>query len=237
MLRDYASGGGGVGGYHFNDASYSSNDWRRNQGYNLNRPTPPELGGTPYDYRGRDVETNPYYDPGWAQSVRRDSPSRESSYDDRRGYYNSYTGIESVVGGVRGRGTRGMTTYPGMSDPRRTDKLYTNPTNPYYDPVWSQSYVRNDEPIREGDHTLYYAPGYDVQNRNYYYPRGGMGDMGYGGGRGMMEGGMMGGGGGMMDGYYDDYRYGGGGMYATAATSGKGHAMKSSIVNGNSLMR
>ncbi|KAL3816921.1 hypothetical protein ACHAXA_009116 [Cyclostephanos tholiformis] len=131
-------------------------------------------------------------------------------------------------------GGGGITTYPGMTDPRRTDKVYTNPTNPYYDPVWSQSYVRNDEPIREGDHTSYYAPGYDVQNRNYYLQ--GMGGY-YGGGR--MMGGMIGRGEGMMDGYYDDYRYGGGmmgGMYATTTTAAAAKWKKSSI-NGNSLMR
>jgi len=76
----------------------------------------------------RDAETNPYYDPGWAQSVRRDSPKLSSSYvDRRRGYYNSYTGIESVASS--GAGTPPV-TYPGMADPRRTDKVYTNPTNP-----------------------------------------------------------------------------------------------------------
>ena len=134
----------------------SSTDWRRSQGYNLDRPTPPELGGTPHGI-DRDMMTNPYYDPGWAQSVRRDSPSLESSYVDRRYYHY-------------GVGRRPTTTYPGMSDPRRTDKVYTNPTNPYYDPVWSQSHARNDEPIREGDHTVYYAPGYDYarNSRNYY---------------------------------------------------------------------
>ena len=128
MLRDYASDGGyycgngyyGQGypsGNNSNDSSYRSSDWRRNQGYNLDRPTPPELGGTPHDYRRLDAETNPYYDPGWAQSVRRDSPAMSSSYVDRRlrGYYNSYTGIESVASGTP------PVTYPGMADPRRTD--------------------------------------------------------------------------------------------------------------------
>ena len=260
MLRDYASDGGyyygngyyGQGypsGNNSNDSSYRSSDWRRNQGYNLDRPTPPELGGTPYDYRRLDAETNPYYDPGWAQSVRRDSPAMSSSYVDRRlrGYYNSYTGIESVASGTP------PVTYPGMADPRRTDKVYTNPTNPYYDPVWSQSYVRNDEPIREGDHTAHYAPGYDVQNRNYYLQQGGMMGGGYGyrgdgGGRMGMMGGGGGGGGGMMmdDGYYDvDYpRRGGGGggggrmgggMYAAAAPSSR--RTKAAAINGNSLMR
>jgi len=115
-----------------------------------------------------------------------------------------------------------------MTNPRKTDKMYTNPTNPYYDPVWSQSYDskygyrRNDEPIREGDHTAYYAPGYD---RNYYN---GMGS-------GYMDG---------MDGYYPNYgmggygrgygRGGGGGMYAKKVSTSEN---KKSLLNGNSLMR
>lgn len=118
-------------------------------------------------------------------------------------------------------------TYPGMTSPRRTDKMYTNPTNPYYDPVWSQSYARNDEPIREGDHTMYYAPGYD---RNYYGEFGGgmMGGDGYyeGGGGGMMGGGGYGGGYGRMMGGP------GRGMYATPPA-----AEKKAVLNGNSLMR
>ena len=107
--------------------------------------------------------------------------------------------------------------------------MYTNPTNPYYDPVWSQSYDsqgkygyrRNDEPIREGDHTAYYAPGYD---RNYYN-EGGY----YGGGY------YDGGGGGMMGGYGGGYgrrlRGGGGPMYAIKSTK------KQLLLNGNSFMR
>jgi len=134
----------------------SSPNWRKNQGYNLSRPTPPELGGSYSPLR--DAETNPYYDPGWAQSVRRDNPSR---YDDPMGY--------------------GRDTYPGMTDPRRTDKWYSNPTHPYYDPVWSQSYARREDPIREWDHTSYYAPGYD---RNYHGRGGMMGGMGGGYDRG-----------------------------------------------------
>lgn len=224
MLRDYASyddyGGGGGG-------DYRSTDWRRNQGYNLNRPTPPELGGTPqyygYGQQRRDLETNPYYDPGWAQSVRRDDTSSKSSSN----YYNSFTGIE---------------TYPGFTNPRNTDKVYTNPTNPYYNPIWSQSVgLRSDEPIREGDHTSYYAPGYDMQNRNYYmnmnynyYNNGGGGGYyneydGYGGGR-YSGGRMMRGGGGMYM-SSDNEVTGGGRMLLKRIL-----ASKVIVNNGNSLM-
>ena len=113
----------------------------------------------------RDAETNPYYDPGWAQSVRRDSTTTSSSSS--QGYGYGYGGAGMMDGGYYyGRTT---ITYPGMTNPRKTDKVYTNPTNPYYDPVWSQSYIRNDVPIRDADHTMYYAPGYDYRNSNNYY--------------------------------------------------------------------
>ena len=165
MLRDYASSAAAFN----NDDYYSSNmnnnyyddsstNWRKNQGYNRIRPIPPELGGTtmnPY----RDAETNPYYDPGWAQSVRRDSTTTSSSS-------SSPYGAGMMDGGYY---DYGRTTYPGMTNPRKTDKIYTNPTNPYYDPVWSQSYIRNDVPIRDADHTMHYAPGYDYRNSNNYY--------------------------------------------------------------------
>lgn len=224
MLRNYADP-------YYNDDPYdrvrsersgaSSTNWRKNQGYNLSKPTPPELGGTPYSSI-RDAETNPYYDPGWAQSVRRDNPSQNYISNSNYNGYNDPTSYENIS-------YQYPSTYPGMTNPRRTDKMYTNPTNPYYDPVWSQSYDsqgkygyrRNDEPIREGDHTAYYAPGYD---RNYYN-EGGY----YGGGY------YDGGGGGMMGGYGGGYgrrlRGGGGPMYAIKSTK------KQLLLNGNSFMR
>lgn len=259
MLRDYASfnnndndffypgmdiGGMGMGmgmgsssNVNNNNNNYydTSTNWRKNQGYNLVQPIPPELGGTiPY----RDAETNPYYDPGWAQSVRRDSSSTSNGYG---GYGSGYGG-----------GGGGRTTYPGMTNPRRTEKIYTNPTNPYYDPVWSQSYVRNDVPIRDADHTMYYAPGYDRNNN--MYNGGGIGGYYYGpgagagvGGRGRMmmdefEDGFYGGGGG--GGYYG--RGGMGPMYATppspttntiARRSSGGKKTTDAVCNTNSLMR
>ena len=140
--------------------------------------------------------------------------------------YNGYNDPMNpqVYGGSRSY--QYPSTFPGMTNPRKTDKMYTNPTNPYYDPVWSQSYDskygyrRNDEPIREGDHTAYYAPGYD---RNYY-----------GSGSGYMDD---------MDGYYPNYGYGGGrgGYYGRGG--GGMYAKKESkvgskiVLNGNSLMR
>jgi len=159
--EDYGYGGfGGEARVRSARSGASSPNWRKNQGYNLSRPTPLELGGS---YNSiRDAETNPYYDPGWAQSVRRDNPSSRSRYEDPMG--------ADPMG-------YGPDTYPGMTNPRRTEKWYSNPTHPYYDPVWSQSYARREDPIREWDHTSYYAPGYD---RNYY-------------GRGGMMGGMDGG--------------------------------------------
>ena len=223
MLRSYADAdynnqpGSWDDPYSRSDRSgASSTNWRKNQGYNLSKPTPPELGGSFSSMR--DAETNPYYDPGWAQSVRRDNPSQNfqstSSYNGYNDPYNSE---------VYNR----PSTYPGMADPRRTDKMYTNPTNPYYDPLWSQSYERNDEPIREGDHREHYAPGYDRNN----YP-GGMG-----GGMGYDEGYYgEGGGGGMMGGGYGGGGYGGRGrqMYATPPSSS---VNGKKVLNGNSLMR
>lgn len=216
MLRDFASyddygqGGGGLGKYGID---YRSTDWRRNQGYNLNRPTPPELGGTPWqEYYGhddgyyyqhdqprpRDLETNPYYDPGWAQSVRRDDTSSKSSVTGS----GSSSGLDH--------------TYPGFTNPRNTDKVYTNPTNPYYNPIWSQSVgLRSDEPIREGDHTAYYAPGYDIQNRNYYMNMNMNNN--YNNNYYYNNNNNRGGGGG---GYYNEYNdgYGGGGYSGSGST-------------------
>ena len=224
MLRNYADYNYS-GGYYDDNLSRrsersgaSSTNCRKNQGYNLSKPTPLELGGSYSSLR--DTETNPYYDPGWAQSVRRDNPSQNFQSNSMYNGYNDPLNPQ-VYGGSRSY--QYPSTFPGMTNPRRTDKMYTNPTNPYYDPVWSQSYDskygyrRNDEPIREGDHTAYYAPGYD---RNYYGGSGYMDDMdgyypnyGYGGGRG---------------GYYGR---GGGGMYAKKESEKKG------LLNGNSLMR
>ena len=217
MLRDFASYDGDS--YYYPGGDYRSTDWRRNQGYNLNRPTPPELGGTPeyygYDQQRRDLETNPYYDPGWAQSVRRDSKT-DAAYN----YYNSFTSIE---------------TYPGFTNPRNTDKVYTNPTNPYYNPIWSQSVgLRSDEPIREGDHTSYYAPGYDIQNRNYYMNMNYNGYYneydGYGGGYG--GGRMMRGGGGMYMSSNNEVVTDGGGLLLSRVL-----APRKMVNNDNSLMR
>ena len=233
MLRNYADP-------YYNDDPYdriksersgaSSTNWRKNQGYNLSKPTPPELGGTPYSTL-RDAETNPYYDPGWAQSVRRDNPSQNYSSNSNYNGYNDPMSYENIS-------YQYPSTYPGMTNPRRTDKMYTNPTNPYYDPVWSQSYDsqgkygyrRKDVPIRDDDHTAYYAPGYD---RNYY--NGGGGGYYYGPGGGYYDDGMMMGG----------YGYGGGGygrrslrrgppmMYAIKSSTNKKQLL---LLNGNSFM-
>lgn len=242
MLRDFASydddyyyGSGGGGG------DYRSTDWRRNQGYNLNRPTPPELGGTPQYYGGfgyqqqqrrrRDLETNPYYDPGWAQSVRRDDTTSSSSSNN---YYYNTGGSNS---------NNNLETYPGFTNPRNTDKVYTNPTNPYYNPIWSQSVgLRSDEPIREGDHTSYYAPGYDVQNRNYYMN---MNNYYYNGGGGEYYNEYDGYGGGGYSGSGRRMRGGGMGLYCAYMSSVTTNlpllkgvlASKKSVNNGNSLMR
>mmetsp|Transcript_35003 Transcript_35003/g.64818 ORF Transcript_35003/g.64818 Transcript_35003/m.64818 type:complete len:283 (+) Transcript_35003:109-957(+) len=204
----------------------NSSNWRKNQGYNLSKPTPPELGGS-YS-RMRDSTTNPYYDPGWAQSVRRDNPSQNFQSTSSYNGYNDPRNPE-VYGGSRSY--QYPSTYPGMTTPRRTEKMYTNPVNPYYDPVWSQSYARRDDPIRDDDHAEYYAPGYD---RNYY--GGMMGGMGGGMmGGGMYEDGYYGGmgGGGMMGGGRGGYGGPGRRMYATPV-DGKA---KTSVLNGNSLMR
>jgi len=231
MLRNYADYNYS-GGYYDDNLSRrsersgaSSTNWRKNQGYNLSKPTPLELGGSYSSLR--DTETNPYYDPGWAQSVRRDNPSQNFQSNSMYNGYNDPLNPQ-VYGGSRSY--QYPSTFPGMTNPRKTDKMYTNPTNPYYDPVWSQSYDskygyrRNDEPIREGDHTAYYAPGYD---RNYYN---GMGS-------GYMDD---------MDGYYPNYGMGGygrgygrgggggGGMYAKKVSTFEN---KKSLLNGNSLMR
>lgn len=107
--------------------------------------------------------------------------------------------------------------------------MYTNPTNPYYDPVWSQSYGRrSEEPIREGDHTMHYAPGYD---RNFFqsYGYGEFGDPGYYEGGG---GGMMGGGGG--DGYG---RMMGPGRRMYAMPVDEPSKNNKGVLNGNSFMR
>jgi len=208
MLRDYASFNnnnddddsffypGGIGSSsssNVNNNYYDTNtNWRKNQGYNVVQPIPPELGGTiPH----RDAETNPYYDPGWAQSVRRDSST--TTYG---GGYGGYGGYAAGYYGGRGRTTT-TTTYPGMTNPRKTEKIYTNPTNPYYDPVWSQSYVRKDVPIRDAEHTMYYAPGYD-RNSNMYSN----GGIGMGGGGNYWYGDWR-----MMMDEFDDGYYGGGG--------------------------
>jgi len=189
MLRDIADySDAGTDPYSRNSerSGASSRNWRKNQGYNLGQPTPPQLGGS--FVRMRDAETNPYYDPGWAQSIRRDNPSRNyqstSSYN---GYNDPYTY------GPYQNSYQYPSTYPGMTTPIKTaraqDRAYYNPVNPYYDPMWSQSYVEDREPIREGDHTEYYAPGYEYNRQGGYinYGFGGMhgnGMYGYGGGYG-----------------------------------------------------
>ncbi|KAL9186665.1 hypothetical protein ACHAXT_005903 [Thalassiosira profunda] len=209
MLRDYADNPHNTPSwdpqFRSDRSGASSTNWRKNQGYNLSKPTPPEMGGS-WSNPVRDAETNPYYDPGWAQSIRRDNPSQNfessSSYNGYNDPYNS-----ERYGGSRSY--RAPSTFPGMTTPRRTDRVYTNPTNPYYDPLWSQSYMRNDEPIREGDHAMYYAPGYDRNWVEGYYGGGG--------------------------GYYGRGGYGGGRMYAVPPSGGQGK--KKAVLNGNSLMR
>jgi len=164
---------GGYNGYNSPPNSYATNpqqrdmerfekmgDWKKNNGFkarSIERP----LGGS-----NRDAETNPYYDPGWAQSIRRDNPNSKTDP------YSSYGGGYE-------------TTYPGMAPASRTNKWYTNPVNPYYDPVWSQSFARNDEPIRDSS---YWTNRMFSRDDGYYGP----GDGAY-----------------FEDGQYDDY---GGGM-------------------------
>eukprot|EP00984_Skeletonema_dohrnii_P026548 scaffold15896_cov74-Skeletonema_dohrnii-CCMP3373.AAC.2 len=171
MLRDYADYSSPRGPY--SDSGAQSTNWRKNQGYTSS--STPRLFGGSY----RDAETNPYYDPGWAQSTRRDNPAANfDSGSNYNGYDDPYN--------RENRGYWNAVTYPGVGDSYRSNKVYTNPTNPYYDPIWSQSYdhQQNYEPIREEEHRMYYGAGYD---RDYYsmYP-----DYGMGGGQG--GGGTMG---------------------------------------------
>ena len=147
MLRDYADYSSPRGPY--SDSGSQSTNWRKNQGY-TSTSTPRIFGGS-----YRDAETNPYYDPGWAQSTRRDNPA--SNFDSG----SNYNGYDDPYNWRENRGYWSSSTYPGMDKySYKTSKYYTNPTNPYYDPIWSQSYDRTDEPIREEEHMMYYGPGY-----------------------------------------------------------------------------
>lgn len=72
-----------------------------------------------------------------------------------------------------------------MSTPDRSQRLYTNPTNPYYDPLWSQGYTNSRSPsnLREDDYYNEEGPYMD----GYYYG----GGMYSGYGRGMGPGRRM----------------------------------------------
>ena len=63
ILRDYAA----FSSSPWDDDPSRSSDWRRNAGYSSS-PPPLPLGGStsPYGVR-KEMETNPYYDAGWAQ--------------------------------------------------------------------------------------------------------------------------------------------------------------------------
>eukprot|EP00574_Skeletonema_japonicum_P004561 CAMPEP_0201721124 /NCGR_PEP_ID=MMETSP0593-20130828/5878_1 /ASSEMBLY_ACC=CAM_ASM_000672 /TAXON_ID=267983 /ORGANISM="Skeletonema japonicum, Strain CCMP2506" /LENGTH=214 /DNA_ID=CAMNT_0048211869 /DNA_START=98 /DNA_END=739 /DNA_ORIENTATION=+ len=160
MLRDYADYSSPRGPYSDYSGAQSTN-WRKNQGY-TSSSTPNLFGGS-----HRDAETNPYYDPGWAQSTRRDNPA--ANFDSG----SNYNGYDDPYNRVN-RGYWNAVTYPGVGDSYRSNKVYTNPTNPYYDPIWSQSYDHeaNYEPIREEEHRMYYGAGYD---RDYFSGGGGGG--------------------------------------------------------------
>lgn len=211
MLRDYADYGYSNDPYSRSERSgASSTNWRKNQGYNLNRPTPPEIGGSVTGAGSmRDAEVNPYYDPGWAQSIRRDNPSSSRNYESG----SNYNGYDDpyAYGPYLQNSHNYPSTFPGMTTPQKTaraaDRAYRNPTNPYYEPLWSQGYVDDREPIREGDHAMYYAPGYE-------YSRNGFSNMGRGGG------------------YYG----GRGGAYYAVAVPSKSDA-GGKVLNGNSFMR
>eukprot|EP00804_Cyclotella_cryptica_P009038 CCRYP_003140-RB/>CCRYP_003140-RB protein AED:0.02 eAED:0.02 QI:739/1/1/1/1/1/2/2540/751 len=64
-------------------------------------------------------------------------------------------------------------TYPGMSSPDRSLKYYTNPTNPYYDPLWSQSYTDRRAPSNLRQEDFLMGDGY--YNNEYGYGMGGYG--------------------------------------------------------------
>ena len=134
MLRDYADYGYSNDPYSRSERSgASSTNWRKNQGYNLSRPTPPELGGA-VTGRGsmRDAEVNPYYDPGWAQSIRRDNPSSSMNYEST----SNYNGYDDpyAYGPYLQNSNNYPSTFPGMTTPQKTaraaDRAYRNPTNP-----------------------------------------------------------------------------------------------------------
>ena len=134
MLRDYADYGYSNDPYSRSERSgASSTNWRKNQGYNLSRPTPPEIGGSVTGAGSmRDAETNPYYDPGWAQSIRRDNPSSARNYESG----SSYNGYDDpyAYGPYAQNSHNYPSTYPGMTTPQKTaraaDRAYRNPTNP-----------------------------------------------------------------------------------------------------------
>lgn len=44
---------------------------------------------SPYGVR-KEMETNPYYDAGWAQSVRRDDPNSRTRWGEGGSNYNGY---------------------------------------------------------------------------------------------------------------------------------------------------
>jgi len=86
-----------------------------------------------------------------------------------------------------------------MSSPDRSLKFYTNPTNPYYDPLWSQGYtdrrapsnLRQEDLMRNEDGYYYNEYGYggnDYPPNRYW---GGNSGGYYGYGRGMGPGRRM----------------------------------------------
>jgi hypothetical protein len=78
-------------------------------------------------------------------------------------------------------------TYPGMSSPDRSLKMYTNPTNPYYDPLWSQGYSDRRAPTNLREDGFIDDVGYGGYGAGYGYgmgPGGGYGPGGWGRGGG-----------------------------------------------------
>ncbi|KAL3802509.1 hypothetical protein HJC23_012528 [Cyclotella cryptica] len=166
ILRDYAA----FSSSPWDDPSLpsQSTDWRKNAGYSSS-PPPLPLGGSmsPYGVR-KEMETNPYYDAGWAQSVRRDDPNNKR-WSEAGSNYNGYNDPYDYTN----RYYNNPSTYPGMSSPDRSLKYYTNPTNPYYDPLWSQSYTDRRAPSNLRQEDFLMGDGY--YNNEYGYGMGGYG--------------------------------------------------------------
>ena len=104
ILRDYADYSPSRGP-HSDFSGAQSTNWRKNQGYTA-ASTPGLFGGS-----HRDAETNPYYDPGWAQSTRRDNPAA-LNYDSG----SNYNGYDDPSYYRENRGYWNEVTFPGVGD-------------------------------------------------------------------------------------------------------------------------